>query len=103
MMIIYGHSNYRMQRLWRLALSLHHYTFVIYHVIPLCFQLEEVAHFTFMCGQNAVFSQDSLTCAHPTESLPCSEAAAHYEASNANFGIIPEENQEFIEQPVSLQ
>ncbi|MPC41248.1 hypothetical protein E2C01_034836 [Portunus trituberculatus] len=62
-------------------------------------QLEEVAHFTFMCGQNAVFSQDSLTCAHPSESLPCSEAAAHYEVSNANFGIIPEENQEFSEQP----
>ncbi|XP_050719473.1 U-scoloptoxin(01)-Er1a-like [Eriocheir sinensis] len=54
--------------------------------------LGEVAHFSFMCGQSAVFSQDSLTCAHPTEALPCEAAAAHYDQSNAEFGIIPEEN-----------
>ncbi|XP_071517645.1 U-scoloptoxin(01)-Cw1a-like [Panulirus ornatus] len=56
--------------------------------------LTEVAHFTFMCGQNAVFSQDSFTCVHPTESFPCNEAASIYDISNANFGIIPEENLE---------
>lgn len=64
------------------------------HSPPLCPQLDEVAHFSFMCGQSAVFSQDSLTCAHPTEALPCEAAAAHYDQSNAEFGIIPEENLE---------
>ncbi|KAK3886867.1 hypothetical protein Pcinc_008980 [Petrolisthes cinctipes] len=33
--------------------------------------LYEVAHFSFMCGQQAVFSQDSLTCSHPSGALPC--------------------------------
>ncbi|KAG0714824.1 hypothetical protein GWK47_013371 [Chionoecetes opilio] len=61
-------------------------------------ELEEMAHFTFMCGQRAVFSQDSLTCAHPTEALPCSEATAHYDESNAEFGIIPEEHPGIHEQ-----
>ncbi|KAK8746220.1 hypothetical protein OTU49_017306 [Cherax quadricarinatus] len=56
--------------------------------------LTETAHFTFICGQDAVFSQDSLTCAHPTEAFPCTDSASIYEISNKNFGVVPEENLE---------
>ncbi|XP_042242992.1 U-scoloptoxin(01)-Cw1a-like [Homarus americanus] len=56
--------------------------------------LTETAHFSFICGQDAIFSQDSLTCAHPTEAFPCGDAISIFEISNANFGIIPEENLE---------
>ncbi|KAK4319880.1 hypothetical protein Pmani_009225 [Petrolisthes manimaculis] len=55
--------------------------------------LYEVAHFSFMCGQRAVFSQDSLTCSHTSGALPCSQAESYYQASNAEFGIIPEEKE----------
>ncbi|XP_045598474.1 U-scoloptoxin(01)-Er1a isoform X2 [Procambarus clarkii] len=54
--------------------------------------LMETAHFTFICGQDAVFSQDSLTCAHPTEAFPCTDSTAIFEVSNEKFGVIPEEN-----------
>ncbi|KAK7084001.1 hypothetical protein SK128_025754, partial [Halocaridina rubra] len=53
--------------------------------------LVETAHFTFVCGNQTVFSQESLTCAHQEEAFPCSEARTLFELSNADFGRIPDD------------
>ncbi|KAG7157386.1 U-scoloptoxin(01)-Cw1a-like 13 [Homarus americanus] len=37
-----------------------------------------------------IFSQESLTCAHPEEAFPCDQAESLYDISNADFGKIPE-------------
>ncbi|KAK7073962.1 hypothetical protein SK128_013277, partial [Halocaridina rubra] len=50
----------------------------------------ETAQFSFVCGNQTVFSQESLTCAHPEEALPCSEAETLFDLSNADFGRIPD-------------
>ncbi|XP_047490559.1 U-scoloptoxin(01)-Cw1a-like [Penaeus chinensis] len=51
----------------------------------------ETAHYSFVCGNQTVFSQESLTCAHPEEAFPCNQAESLYDVSNADFGKIPEE------------
>uniref|UniRef100_A0A0P4WRW9 Chitin-binding type-2 domain-containing protein n=1 Tax=Scylla olivacea TaxID=85551 RepID=A0A0P4WRW9_SCYOL len=56
-------------------------------------ELAETAHFSFFCGNQTIFSQESLTCAHSDLAFPCDEAESLYESSNADFGVIPEENQ----------
>ncbi|KAK8746209.1 hypothetical protein OTU49_017299 [Cherax quadricarinatus] len=48
------------------------------------------AHFSFICGNQTVFSQESLTCAHPEDAFPCEQAESLYDISNADFGKIPE-------------
>ncbi|XP_042855365.1 U-scoloptoxin(01)-Cw1a-like [Penaeus japonicus] len=53
--------------------------------------LVETAHFTFVCGNETTFSQESLTCVHDDDAFPCREARTLYELSNADFGRIPEE------------
>lgn len=55
-------------------------------------EVAEIAQFSFFCGNQTVFSQDSLTCAHPQEALPCSEAENMFDISNGDFGRIPDEN-----------
>lgn len=69
----------------------------VFHVcLPITDDLGEVletAQFSFFCGNGTVFSQESLTCVHDDDDVTCSEAEALYEASNANFGRIPEETQ----------
>ncbi|XP_068242617.1 U-scoloptoxin(01)-Cw1a-like [Palaemon carinicauda] len=50
----------------------------------------ETAQFSFFCGNQTVFSQESLACSHPQEALPCSESEALFDISNADFGKIPE-------------
>ena len=44
------------------------------------------AHFSFMCGNQTIFSQDSLTCQHPDNAYPCLDARNIYDSSNAGFG-----------------
>ena len=51
----------------------------------------ETAHFSFLCGNQTVFSQDSLVCASEAEAFPCEEAASLYDASNADFGVVLDE------------
>ncbi|XP_064087116.1 uncharacterized protein LOC135201791 [Macrobrachium nipponense] len=52
----------------------------------------DMAQFSFFCGNQTVFSQESLTCAHPQEAFPCEESETLYDLSNADFGKIPEGN-----------
>ncbi|KAL7637571.1 UNVERIFIED_CONTAM: hypothetical protein RMT77_012299 [Armadillidium vulgare] len=54
--------------------------------------LVETAHFSFFCGNGTVFSQDTLTCSHPEDALPCNEARSFYDISNSEFGVIPQDN-----------
>ncbi|XP_076039294.1 U-scoloptoxin(01)-Cw1a-like, partial [Oratosquilla oratoria] len=54
--------------------------------------LIELAHFSFFCGNQTVFSQESLTCAHPQDAFPCDQAESLFEISNADLGRIPETN-----------
>ncbi|KAK3873907.1 hypothetical protein Pcinc_021114 [Petrolisthes cinctipes] len=51
----------------------------------------EEAQFSFMCGNQTIFNQESLTCARPEESYPCDQAENLYDLSNAEFGRIPED------------
>ncbi|XP_050687714.1 U-scoloptoxin(01)-Cw1a-like isoform X2 [Eriocheir sinensis] len=57
--------------------------------------LVEEAHFSFMCGNQTVFSQDTLACAMQEDAYPCEQAESLYDASNAEFGRIPEDTEEF--------
>ena len=50
----------------------------------------EPAHFSFICGNQTLFSQDSLTCTYATEAFPCDQAESLYDSSNADFGKIEE-------------
>jgi len=52
--------------------------------------LVETAHFSFFCGNETVFSQDSLTCTHQLDAFPCQEAEGYYDVSNAEFGRVEE-------------
>ncbi|XP_047490782.1 U-scoloptoxin(01)-Cw1a-like [Penaeus chinensis] len=54
-------------------------------------ELLETAHFSFFCGNQTVFSQESLTCAHPEEAFPCDQAETLFDSVNALFGVIPDE------------
>nr|XP_053633577.1 U-scoloptoxin(01)-Cw1a-like [Cherax quadricarinatus]XP_053633578.1 U-scoloptoxin(01)-Cw1a-like [Cherax quadricarinatus] len=67
----------------------------VFHV---CFPLTddtgsllETAHFSFICGNETIFNQESLTCSHPEDAVPCEEATTLYDISNSEFGAIPEE------------
>ncbi|XP_071552752.1 U-scoloptoxin(01)-Er1a-like [Panulirus ornatus] len=50
-----------------------------------------VDQYTFLCGNQTIFSQESLTCAHPEDAYPCDQAESLYVSSNADFGKIPED------------
>ncbi|KAK7076603.1 hypothetical protein SK128_012562 [Halocaridina rubra] len=45
-------------------------------------ELIEMAHFTFLCGQNTLFDQEHLACNHRGVAFPCSEAETIYDATN---------------------
>ena len=64
----------------------HNYVKFIYF-----FQIIEEAQFSFICGNQTIFSQESLTCTHRDESYPCGEAEALYDLSNRDFGRIPDD------------
>ncbi|XP_050686020.1 U-scoloptoxin(01)-Er1a-like [Eriocheir sinensis] len=51
-------------------------------------EVAETAHFSFVCGNQTVFSQESLTCATPAEAIPCTDSESLYEISNSEFGIV---------------
>ncbi|XP_068242955.1 uncharacterized protein [Palaemon carinicauda] len=53
-------------------------------------EVVDMAQYSFFCGNQTVFSQDSLTCAHPQFALPCEESEILFDISNADFGVIPE-------------
>ncbi|XP_042882408.1 U-scoloptoxin(01)-Er1a-like isoform X1 [Penaeus japonicus] len=55
-------------------------------------EIVETAQYSFFCGNQTVFSQDSLTCAHPQEAFPCDQAETLFDSVNARFGVIPEES-----------
>ncbi|XP_042242989.1 uncharacterized protein LOC121880051 [Homarus americanus] len=50
----------------------------------------EMAHFSFLCGEGTVFSQESLTCAAPELAFPCDQSASLYDSTNSQFGFISE-------------
>jgi len=49
-------------------------------------EVVETQQYSFFCGNQTVFSQDSLTCAHEGDSFPCEESESLYDAVNALFG-----------------
>ncbi|KAL7637570.1 UNVERIFIED_CONTAM: hypothetical protein RMT77_012298 [Armadillidium vulgare] len=53
--------------------------------------LIETAHFSFICPNQTVFSQDNLVCATEDSAFPCSEARSLYEISNSGFGVVLDE------------
>jgi hypothetical protein len=44
-----------------------------------------MAQYTFACGNQTVFNQFSLTCAHESESIPCASSADFFYL-NERFG-----------------
>ena len=55
-------------------------------------EIVQTDQYSFFCGNQTVFSQESLTCSHPEDAFPCDQAESLYDLSNADFGKIPEEN-----------
>ncbi|XP_066979266.1 U-scoloptoxin(01)-Cw1a-like isoform X2 [Macrobrachium rosenbergii] len=66
----------------------------VFHVcLPIADDSGEVvktAHFSFLCGNQTVFSQESLTCAEPEFAFPCEESASLYDVINGEFGRVLE-------------
>ncbi|XP_066979274.1 uncharacterized protein [Macrobrachium rosenbergii] len=50
----------------------------------------DMAQFSFFCGNQTVFSQETLTCSFREDAIPCEESETLYEISNADFGRIVE-------------
>jgi len=48
----------------------------------------QVFKWSFICPEQTIFNQESMTCTFPTDAVPCSEAPLLY-SLNENFGIIP--------------
>jgi hypothetical protein len=42
------------------------------------FGLQEIAQYTFACGNQTVFNQFSLTCAHESEAIPCASSSEFF-------------------------
>lgn len=60
----------------------------IFHVcLPLTFPdgRSETFTFSFFCGNQTVFNQETLVCTHPDEAIPCQDAPLFY-LINENFG-----------------
>ncbi|KAA0202401.1 Cuticle Protein CPAP1 [Hyalella azteca] len=55
-------------------------------------QIVETAHFSFVCGNQTIFDQASLTCSEELAALPCSEAENFYDIVNSEFGKIIDAN-----------
>lgn len=51
----------------------------------------EMAHFSFMCGNQTIFDQSTLSCNEEFNALPCAEATNYYDVVNAEFGKIPDD------------
>ena len=54
-------------------------------------QVIQTAQFSFFCGNQTLFSQDSLTCSHAEDAFPCDQAESYYDIANAEFGKIPDQ------------
>ena len=50
-------------------------------------EIIEYAQFSFICGNQTIFDQGTLSCNYEEESVPCSEAGNFYDISNAEFGV----------------
>ncbi|KAK4310138.1 hypothetical protein Pmani_018277 [Petrolisthes manimaculis] len=55
-------------------------------------QATAMGHFSFFCGNETIFNQESLTCSKLEDSLPCQDAASLYDLVNSEFGRIPQDN-----------
>ncbi|XP_003742517.1 uncharacterized protein LOC100899790 [Galendromus occidentalis] len=43
---------------------------------------QDIQHFMFFCGNQTVFDQSTLTCAHPEQAVPCSLAAMFFDLND---------------------
>jgi len=53
----------------------------VFHIcqpITLADGTEQVEHWSFLCGNQTVFNQYSLTCSHPDEAIPCDQSPQFY-------------------------
>ena len=50
----------------------------------------ETAKWSFFCGNQTVFDQETLTCNYPEDAFPCEESPSLYGA--VDFGKIPEDS-----------
>ena len=57
-------------------------------------QFVEMAHYTFLCGQDTVFDQSQLSCSMPRDAWPCADSVAIYEESNKDVGKEPVKKEE---------
>ncbi|XP_053655585.1 U-scoloptoxin(01)-Cw1a-like [Cherax quadricarinatus] len=54
-------------------------------------QVVQTAHFSFVCGNQTVFDQETLTCNHPAYAFPCDQAQSIYDSRNSLFGRVDEQ------------
>ncbi|KAL7637569.1 UNVERIFIED_CONTAM: hypothetical protein RMT77_012297 [Armadillidium vulgare] len=59
--------------------------------------LLETAQFSFVCPNQTIFNQESLTCVLEGEAVPCGEARSLFESSNAGFGVILDQPDQSID------
>ncbi|RXG73856.1 hypothetical protein Avbf_01516 [Armadillidium vulgare] len=49
---------------------------------------DENGNYSFICGNQTIFNQETLTCDFPEYSFPCDQAASLYDLKNSEFGRI---------------
>ncbi|XP_045612062.1 U-scoloptoxin(01)-Cw1a-like [Procambarus clarkii] len=54
-------------------------------------QVIQTAHFSFLCGNQTIFDQETLTCNHPAYAFPCDQASSLYDSRNSLFGRVDEQ------------
>ncbi|XP_045612061.1 U-scoloptoxin(01)-Cw1a [Procambarus clarkii] len=57
-------------------------------------QTSAVDQFTFVCPNQTVFNQESLTCTSAEDAFPCQQAASLYDLVNSEFGRITQDDLE---------
>ncbi|XP_046633092.1 U-scoloptoxin(01)-Cw1a-like [Daphnia pulicaria] len=62
--------------------------FHICYPVELADGTKQTFKWSFICPEETIFNQESMTCTFPTDAIPCSEAASFYNL-NQNFGVIP--------------
>ena len=48
-------------------------------------QVLSTDQYSFLCGNETIFDQATLTCNYPVDSLPCEDAEAMYSLKNDEF------------------
>ena len=54
-------------------------------------QVVDTDQYSFICGNQTIFDQETLACVHERDDFNCAEASSLYELINGEFGNVLDE------------